>query len=280
VPVPQLADLELVKEAAVADNAQGLAGETVTYSFTATNTGNVTLSGVAIEDAKEGLYGFAYGEWPGAEGVLAPGESVTATASYDLTQADVDSGAVRNTATATGTPPGGEEVADEDTVDVPVTAAPAITLVKSGALAADARGVVGDLVTFTIRATNTGNVTLSGVAITDPMPGLSALVHDWSGAAAEGVLAPGESVTATATYALTQADLDAGRVANTASVVGTPPGGDVLDVTDEAGAEVTIVPAPPAAPLPSTGTDVAPALAVVLGLLLVGAVAVRRRTTA
>lgn len=216
-------------------NDDSVAGDPVEYTFVATNIGNVTLSDVEITDPLVGLSAISY-DWSTATaaGVLAPGESVTGTATYALTQADVDAGHVDNTATAWGTPPNvkdpqdptgpgtpQEPVTDEDDAIVIVPADPAISLVKTSKLLGDA--VAGDEVEFTFVSTNTGNVTLSGVTITDPLPGLSDLTFDWSTATAAGVLAPGESVTATAVYTLTQADVDRGEVENTATTVGTPP---------------------------------------------------------
>lgn len=236
-PLPADPSIALVKEGALDGKAE--AGETVTYTFTATNTGNVTLNGVAIADLLPGLGAIAYGDWPGAEGVLEPGQSVTAKAQYVLKQSDVDAGGVANLATTVGTPPApldpetgepvidpetGEpvvpdSVTDEDPAFVPTPHAPALQLVKTGELAGENK--VGETVKYTFTVTNTGNVTLSDVAITDPLVGLSALTYEWPGTA--GVLAPGESATATATYALTQADVDAGRVDNKASAAGVPP---------------------------------------------------------
>src|SRR5699024_2652172 len=92
--------------------------------------------------------------------------------------------------------------------------------------------------------------TLTDVVLTDPMLADAdvELLFDWSEATAEGTLLPGEVVTATATYVLTQADIDAGHVANVGSVTGTPPTVDPEDppaplppVEDE-----EIVPVPPA----------------------------------
>ncbi|BCW38716.1 hypothetical protein StoSoilB3_02510 [Arthrobacter sp. StoSoilB3] len=199
-------------------------GDVITYSFSAKNTGNVTLKNVSISDPLPGLSALAY-NWPGTPGELLPGQTVTATATYAVTQADIDAGHVANSATTTGTPPSGPPVTPPPgTTDTPLTPAPAMEFTKS----ADASGiqnpsVVGDIITYTFTAKNTGNVKLSNVSITDPLAGLSALAYTWPGTAGE--LLPGQTVTATATYAITQADIDAGHVANSATTTGTPPSG-------------------------------------------------------
>ena len=217
------------------------AGEPVDYSFTVTNTGNVTLSAVTLGDDLPGLSEIVYGPWPGDESVLAPGEEVTATATYTLTQADLDAGALVNLVTAEGTPPvvvnpddpdapyeSSDPVESTDPETIPLAQGPAIQLVKSGELTgADSAGSV---IEYSFVATNTGNVTLNDVVIADPLPGLSELAYTWPGDA--GVLAPGDSVTATATYTLTQSDVDAGTVMNTATAEGVPPTGDPVTDSD------------------------------------------------
>ncbi|MFD4992212.1 hypothetical protein ACFWH7_13145 [Cellulosimicrobium cellulans] len=232
VPLPQLPVIDLVKTGNLVEGATGHVGDTVEYTFVATNTGNVTLTDVTISDELDGLSEITYGPWPGEAGALAPGRSVTATATYTLTQADVDAGQVNNSATASGTPPQGENVSDEDDVTVPVTPGPAIELRKSSSLDQGAGSVAGDEITYTFAATNTGNVTLTDVSILDELAGLSDLSFTWPTGQA-GVLAPGEQVVATATYTLTQADIDAGTVHNVATTTGTPPTGDPVDDVDE-----------------------------------------------
>ncbi|GAA2082039.1 DUF7507 domain-containing protein [Microbacterium hatanonis] len=224
VPVPQAPGIQLVKSGE-------LEGSSIRYSFDVTNVGDVTLRGVTIADELEGLSDIAFGEWPATAGELAPGQSVTATASYALTQADRDAGSVVNVAEATGTPPGGTDVTDDDSAEVPVPQNPSIGLVKTGAQD-------GALVRFSFAITNTGDVTLHGVALSDDLAGLSAISFGaWPGA--DGVLAPGQSVTASAVYVVTDADRAAGVVVNVAEATGTPPTG--ASVTDEADVRVTIV---------------------------------------
>ena len=65
-----------------------------------TNEGNVTLTGHVVSDPMVGTVSCPLT-------TLAPAASTTCTATYTLTQADVDTGAVNNTATATGTTPAG-----------------------------------------------------------------------------------------------------------------------------------------------------------------------------
>ncbi|MFM2475320.1 DUF7507 domain-containing protein, partial [Burkholderia cenocepacia] len=204
-------------------------GSVIDFALTIRNDGATTLTGVTLVDELAGLGEVAI-TWPNpaSPGVLAPGETATATAEYMLQQGDVDAGGVTNAATATATGPAGPVSSDEATATVPLAQTATMTLLKS--VSAPAR-TVGSTVTYTFAAVNTGNVTLSGVTIVDPLPGLSALEYDWSGAQAPSVLAPGQGVTATATYVLTQADADAGSVPNTAVASATAPSGAGVEAT-------------------------------------------------
>ena len=205
-PVPGTAALTLDKTAAAPTDVDGDgligAGDTIAYTFVVTNTGTVTLTNIAVNDPKVGTVSCPVT-------TLAPGESVTCTATYTLTQADITAGTVDNTATATGTPPPGvtapPPATDSTTTPVPGTAA--LTLEKSlaGATDVDGNGSIGagDTIAYSFVVTNTGTVTLTNIAVNDPKVGTVSCPVT--------MLAPGESVTCTATYTLTQADITAGR---------------------------------------------------------------------
>ncbi|MFC7500792.1 hypothetical protein, partial [Nocardioides sp. GCM10030258] len=156
------------------------------------------------------------------------------TATYVVTQADVDAGTVDNTATTTGTPPSGPDVTDEDEVQVPGTSEPALSLNKRVAAIEDVNGTglndLGDEINFVFDLENTGNVTLTGVAVDDPLlVGLGITVT-----CDPTTLAPGDTVTcaADAPYVITQADVDAGTVENVATATGTPPSGPVVETPE------------------------------------------------
>ncbi|MFP3467084.1 hypothetical protein SB754_16425 [Leifsonia sp. SIMBA_070] len=223
-----ISDLSITKTAdSSAVHVPARVGDVVTYHFSATNTGQTTLTGVAITDPHPGLSALTY-SWPGTAGVLLAGQTVTATATYLLTQTDLNNATVVNSAIASGNPPTGPPATSPPSgATVPVVQGPALALTKT----ANASGVssparVGDVIAYTFTATNTGNVTLTGVEIVDALPGLSALIYTWPGAA--GTLAPGEAVTATATYRLTADDVAAGHVANSANASGSDPSGHAL----------------------------------------------------
>lgn len=238
----ELSSISIAKTGTIAQVAP-VAGDLVTFAFVVTNTGSSTLTDVDIDDVLPGMSDITFGDWPGAAGTLAPGEAVEAAATYPLTLADVDAETVTNTATTTGTDPAGQSPTDEDTVTVIPGNAPSISLVKTGALATAPDGEAGDTVTYTFTVTNTGNVTLRDVGISDPMPGLGTLTYDWSAASDVGTLEPNEVVTATAEYSLTQSDVDAGVVDNTASVEGTAPDGTTI-VSDTDSWQIPITPQP------------------------------------
>lgn len=228
------------------DGTIARAGEEITYTFVATNDGAITLENVAITDPLPGLSNWSF-QWPTATaGVLGPGQSVTATATYRVTQADVDAGQRVNTATTTGRSTTGVDLTDDDTFTFLITRSPEIAFDKDGAYRPGQRGEAGDTIDYEFTATNSGNVTLTEVVVTDPLPGLTDLVYEWPGA--ERVLAPGQSVVVRATYTVTQADVDgAGLVTNTATVDGEGPddtpvhGEDTVTLETPADAGIQIV---------------------------------------
>ena len=203
------------------------AGDQITYTFTVTNTGNVTLTNVIVTDPKVTVSGGPI--------TLAPGASnnSTFTAVYTLLQSDINAGTFTNIATATGTQPLDGTVTDTDDDTQTLDANSSIDLVKTGTLHNDVvapndASNAGDQITYVFSVTNTGNVTLTNVTITDPK------VTVTGGPIAS--LAPGavDNTTCTATYTLTQADIDAYTFVNIATVIGTKPlGGTETDTDDD-----------------------------------------------
>ena len=143
------------------------------------------------------------------------GGSLTCTGSYTVTQADIDNdgggdGDIDNVATADSNETG----PDTDDETVPVLSSPGLNLDKTGVFNGGTDGFadVGDLITYTFVVTNTGNTTLHNVSVTDP----KVPVITCPGGNPIPSLAVGASVTCTGTYAITQADIDAGSVYNLA----------------------------------------------------------------
>ena len=161
-PVPAAPAITLDKQAGAPSGTT--AGSTIAYTFLVTNTGNVTLTAVAISDA-QGRSGHLPGDHAGSGRDPRP-----ARATYTLTQADVDAGHVANTATASRAPRrSGAPVSATDTTDTPVTTTPSITLDKSAG--APTGNTAGSTIAYSFLVTNTGNVTLTAVASTDAKVG-------------------------------------------------------------------------------------------------------------
>ena len=85
----------------------------------------------------------------------------------------MDKGSVTNIGRASGTSPSGTTVTATSTVTIPATRTPSIALVKSASTLRFA--AAGTSITYSYKVTNTGNVTLHSVDVTDPLPGLSAI---------------------------------------------------------------------------------------------------------
>ena len=164
-PAPAPA-ISLVKSV---DRTTLVAGQTATYTFVATNTGNVTLTGVVITETQfsgSGAMSALTYTWPGLPGTLLAGQSVTATATYVVTQTDVTSGLLTNTARVTGTPPVGAPVTATSTAQI--TAPPAWTITKGATVGGVTNPSVnpGQTIVYTVTATSTSGQ-ISGVVLTD-----------------------------------------------------------------------------------------------------------------
>ena len=218
-PVSQLL---LTKEGKVQDGESGTEGDTIVYTFTLANVGTTPLHDVELTDPHAGLSPLVFGAWPGDAGVLTPGQSVTATASYVVSDADVLAGQVTNDAHATAVDNHGDNVGCDSSANVPLAANPAISLHKAVSGPVEPVVTAGDKLSYTFTVTNTGDLTLDNVTVTDPMTGLSDIAFTWPGD--PGVLKPGQSAVGKASYTVTAADAAAGSVRNTAVATGTIPG--------------------------------------------------------
>jgi len=244
--LPEAGSLAFVKAASLDVGADGIAniGDTITYNFSVTNTGNVTVNTITVNDPIVAVVG-------GPIASLGAGETdaTTFSAVYTLTQADIDNGEVTNTATATGATPSGQPVtgvsdnpADptnddpdgdgnpSDPTVTPLDALPSLAVTKAATLndGGDGFADIGDTISYVFTVVNTGNVSLNTVTINDPIVTVN------GGPIATLVAGASDATTFTANYTLTQADLDAGSVINTATATGQTPGGmTVTGVSDD-----------------------------------------------
>ena len=101
------ASIDFSKKANVQQISDARAGAAIQYSFTVTNSGNVTLRDIEVIDQMEGLSRIEY-DWEEStdsrtgEGYLSPGERVTAYATYEITTDDIQNGKIVNKAFARG----------------------------------------------------------------------------------------------------------------------------------------------------------------------------------
>ncbi len=242
VGTPAVPRLALVKTAAVNDvNGNGFtdAGDTITYSFTVSNTGNVELTFTGVTDPK--LPGLSCTLTPPALAVNASNVPLVCTGNvYTITAADVAAGQVTNSATGTASDPNGNPVTDtsgtandNDTPTVvPFTATPRLALVKTAAVNdVNSNGFsdVGDTITYSFAVSNTGNVALTFTGVTDPkLPGLSCALTP----ATLAVGATDMALTCTDNvYTITAADVAAGQVDNSAVGNANDPNGNPVSDT-------------------------------------------------
>ncbi|MDF2156216.1 hypothetical protein P2G54_00010, partial [Algoriphagus sp. CAU 1675] len=168
-------------------------GDVISYDIRVTNEGNVTLRDILVTDPLTGLSQLV--------STLAPGTDTLIVTTYTIKQSDLNSGKVDNTATASY-----KELVR--TAEEQVTAIQDFDYSITKVATPQTYDAVGDVISYDIRVTNEGNVTLRDILVTDPLTGLSQLVS---------TLAPGTDTLIVTTYTIKQSDLNSGKVDNTAT---------------------------------------------------------------
>jgi uncharacterized repeat protein (TIGR01451 family) len=233
----QIASCAVTKKVSVTkiSSADAKPGHEIRYDFTASNTGNTTLTEVTFADEMlESKGSQITWDWSDA-GILLPGETISGHAVYALTQEDINAGELTNVVIMNAKDPKGdplEPVKAEVTTIVEKCAAHKVEKTVDKDIIEKAKA--GDTLTYTMVYRNTGNVPLRDISFTDEMlkeAGID-IRWDWPETALRGetkVLGPGESVTGKATYKITQADIDRGEITNMIAAYASDPDGNPLD---------------------------------------------------
>ncbi|MFC0605277.1 T9SS type B sorting domain-containing protein, partial [Winogradskyella pulchriflava] len=194
ITIPPNPSISLIKttlplEDTNGDGIAGSLGDIISYVFIVENTGNLTLTNIEVQDVLPGLNLVG-----GPIAQLLPGEidSTTFTATYEITQDDLDTGFVMNSATVSSEAPGGDlgdptddirDISDDpndpsdnddngdgDPDDPTVTPVNSIFDLEVTKIVDEVRPVVGAEVTFTIEVANIGNVTATNIVISEQIP--------------------------------------------------------------------------------------------------------------
>ena len=247
-PTP-LIDLALTK---TASTVAAVIGDTVTYSLALTNNGPSDATGVSVEDDLPAELSYDTGT-ASDSGSLSGGNLVwagltvsagtTKTLTYDVTANSAGNSVINiaqvtaaNETDSDSTPnnDAGNQLEDDEaaaTISISATfvATPSLTLSKTGTLNDDdgTSGVsVGDTISYAFTVTNTGNVAVTDVTLADTGATVS------GGPIASLAVGASDSSTFTASYTITQTDIDAGTYTNTATVTGDGTGTDDVTATD------------------------------------------------
>ncbi|TRO62450.1 DUF7507 domain-containing protein, partial [Christiangramia sabulilitoris] len=158
--ITQSPTLTIVNTVAPTDIA---APQTLTYTIVVDNTGNTSLTNVAVVDP-QATTGPAYVSGDSnSNDIMEVDETWTYTATYEATQADIDNGSdIVHTASVTTTE---VTTAVTDDATTTITQSPTLTIVNT---VAPTDIAAPQTLTYTIVVDNTGNTSLTNVAVVDP----------------------------------------------------------------------------------------------------------------
>jgi uncharacterized repeat protein (TIGR01451 family) len=195
------------------------AGEVVNYNYIASNTGPVPLAGPAIVTDPPRVVTCPNVDTVGNGDIyLDFNEAITCTSSYTITDSDVNTGSVTNLGTANvgGTNSNQAGVTlTRCAAAIIATPSAALTLTKSAN--PQTYSQAGQTITYMYVVTNVGNTALGPAQFT--------ITDDKIGAPFpcgpdQTTLAPAQPINCSANYTVTQADVTAANITNTATASG------------------------------------------------------------
>lgn len=216
--------------------SSGSPGTNVDFKIRVTNTGDVALNPVSVEDTlPTGLTYVSNNRSGSVNGKTITWSNLGSLSSGSFTTIDLvasidgaQDGNIINSVTATGTPPTGSNVVSSTTATVQALH-PSVSITKT---ALPTQGSPGTNVDFKIRVTNTGNVALNPVSVVDALPIGLTYVSDNKSGTVNGKTITWSNVGSLSSGSFATIDLVAsidgaqyGTLTNSVSATGTPPTG-------------------------------------------------------
>ncbi|HJR79344.1 MAG TPA: LysM domain-containing protein [Anaerolineales bacterium] len=222
------------------------AGEIVNFQYVITNTGTPPLAGpVLVTDTPRQVACPGLNTVGNQDNYLDQNETITCLAAYSVTQSDVTTGTIVSNATATA----GNVSSNQATLTLSLGAPPppSNTLTLSKTASSQTYGAAGQSITYTFNITNTGATALGPIqfTITDNKLGAS-----FPCGPADTTLNPNQSVSCSAPYTTTSADMALANITNSATASG---GGQT-----SAAATAVVTNLLYASPTPTTSTTIPP----------------------
>ena len=229
IPIFQNPQIAVTKTADVA--SVDAAGDEINYTVTVDNTGNMTLTSVTVSDSLVTL-------------TLASAATPTTTANSTSTRPGPTPAAIRSRSPTSTTaawsircwqkpirrpPTRRRPLREPASASVDVVQNPDLTITKT----ADVSSVdaAGDVINYTVIVDNVGNMTLTGVTVTDTLTTLTLASGDTDN---DGKLDLGETWTYTGSYTVQQSDIDNGGVVNPLLAINNTATADTAQTAPEA----------------------------------------------
>ncbi len=183
-------------------------GQVIKYTFSVKNSGTASTPGPIIVTGATCPEILTVGN---LDASLDPGETVVCTSSYTITQADLDRGSVTTTAMAT------VNNVNSNQATTTVATVPPVILKLTKTANPTTYDRAGQTITYTYVITNVGAATLGPAQFTVTDTGIPTPINCGE---ATATLASNATVTCSATYTTTQADMGVASLSTNATAAG------------------------------------------------------------